>query len=99
MNIYAARLQKPFLQPQPTLLISFSEHRNVLSMADMSGQFYRRLEFPCKQSSGVKTASTDVVVLNDNDSELEDGEIRYENFPRSDPRNKHNLHYHYDYEL
>ena len=70
-------------------------------MADMSGQFYRRLEFPCKQSSsndqslavGVKTASTDAVDLNNNDSEVEDGEIRYENFPRSDPRNKHNLHY------
>lgn len=70
-------------------------------MADMSGQFYRRLEFPCKQSSsndqslavGVKTASTDAVDLNDNDSEVEDGEIRYETFPRSDPLYKHNLHY------
>ena len=72
-----------------------------MSMADMSGQFYRRLEFPCKQSSsndqslagGVKTASTDAVDLNDNDSEVEDGEIRYETFPRSDPLYKHNLYY------
>jgi hypothetical protein len=42
---------------------------------------------------GVGTASTDAVDLNDNDSEVEDGDIRYKTSPRNDPLYKHGLHY------